>query len=678
MDFNDKIKEDALFSYAKLTYELSYSPFNETIKAFDKYISLYPNSERNTEAYRYLVDVYMVTRNYNDAISSIEKIQNKTPNILRAYQRVTFYRGLELFNNLAYNQAIDYFDLSLQNGSYDRELNARAMFWKAEALYRVGDYNTSASVYNQFLKTAGAYSLPEYENAEYNLAYAYFKLGDYDSAASHFRKYVNAMQGKRTIKLADALNRVGDYYYLKTDYTTAVQNYQQSYNMNIYDADYALFQIAFCQGLARNQQGKINNLQRLLSGFPDSDYRDDALYELGRAQERLGQNYEAAQQYQQIINNYSEGSYYRKALLQMGLINYNNGDFSKALEEYKKVAENFQGTEEAQAALQGIKNCYVELNNVDGYFTYTSRLGGGASVTSSEQDSLTYVAAERAYMAGNSGATAQLEKYLQQFPNGSFAINAHFYLAESLYKAGNYSEANEHYTYVGSQPNNIFSEQSLSRASELTFNEKNYEKALNLFNRLEAVSNSKWNVLKANVGQMRCYFILDQFQNAISAGEKVKKSDVANDALLREANYTNGKCYYQLENLNMALNAFKNVATDTKSEQGAEAKYLVADIYYRQNKKTEAENEIDDFITKGTPYLYWLGKSFLLLSDIYQDTNRNFDAKHTLMSLIENYNNQTDGIIDEASAKLAKIEASEKQEQEKAIDNSLQIQLNEN
>jgi tetratricopeptide (TPR) repeat protein len=38
LDFNERIKEDALFSYAKLTYELSYSPFNETIKAFDRYI----------------------------------------------------------------------------------------------------------------------------------------------------------------------------------------------------------------------------------------------------------------------------------------------------------------------------------------------------------------------------------------------------------------------------------------------------------------------------------------------------------------------------------------------------------------------------------------------------------------------------------------------------------------
>ncbi len=154
LDFNERIKEDALFSYAKLTYELSFSPFNETIKAFDNYISLYPSSERNAEAYRILTEVYMVTKNYKDAIASIEKIQTKTPSILRAYQRVSFYHGLELFNNLAYNEAVKYFDLSLQNGSQDRTLNARTLFWKGEALYRVGDYNNAADAYTKFLTTA--------------------------------------------------------------------------------------------------------------------------------------------------------------------------------------------------------------------------------------------------------------------------------------------------------------------------------------------------------------------------------------------------------------------------------------------------------------------------------------------------------------------------------------------
>ncbi|MCA1759374.1 MAG: tetratricopeptide repeat protein, partial [Bacteroidales bacterium] len=484
----ERIKEDALFSYAKLTYELSYSPFNETIKAFDRYISLYPNSQRNTEAYRYLTEVFMVTRNYRDAISSIEKIEVKTSEILRAYQRVTFYRGLELFNNLSYNQAIDHFNQSLQNGSYDRELNARALYWKAEALYRVSEYRSSAEAYSQFLRTAGAFSLPEYKDAEYNLAYAYFKL-------ENFNQYA-----------------------------------------------------------------------------------------------------EATRNYRRIVDNHAESAYFPRTLLQLGLINFNNGEFNQALTYYKQVAEKFSGTPEAQAALLGIKNSYVEMNNVDGYFAYTRTLGGGVNVTTSEQDSLTYMAAERLYMSGDAQASVQLQRYLQQFPKGSFATNAHFYLAEILYKEGSFSQANEHYTFVARQPNNIFSEQALSRASELTFNAGDYENALEFFNRLEKIAGSKWNLLKAYTGQMRCNFQLKRYNEAILASEKVKKSDVANEAWIREANFVSGKSNYLAGNQNAALESLKSVATDTKLEQGAEAKFLVSEILYKQNQKQQAEEEIMDFI----------------------------------------------------------------------------------
>lgn len=673
LNFNERIKEDALFSYAKLTYELSYSPFNETINAFDRYISLYPNTERNTEAYRYLVDVFMVTRNYSDAINSIEKIQNKTPAILRAYQRVTFFRGLELFNNQSYSQAINYFDLSLENGSYDRNLNVGALFWKAEALYRTGNYRNSATVYNQFFNTAGAYSFAEYQDADYNLAYAYFKLEQYEQAGTHFRRYINANQGARTVKLIDAYNRLGDYYFLRNDYNSAIQNYRQSYNLRLFEPDYALFQIALCQGLARNQQEKISNLSSLLANFPESEYVDDALYELGRAYEQLGQNSEAMRQYQLLVSNHSHSSFFRKALLQMGLINYNNADYARALSQYKEVVEKFPGTEEAQAALLGIRNCYVETNNVEEYFAYTSRLGNAVSVTTSEQDELTYQTAERAYMAGNQGAVDQLRRYIQQFPNGRYKLNAQFYIAETLYREGKYTEANEYYTAVAMQPNNNFSEEALSKASELTFNAKKYAEALEMFKQLETVANSKWNILRAYTGQMHSYNNLNQPQNAITAAEKVKKSDVVSEQLIREADYIIGKSYYKTENFTSALPGLKAAASDTKTEQGAEAKFLISEIYYRQKNLSGSESEIMDFIDKGTPFTYWLGKAFILLSDIYIQTGRDFDAKHTLRSLIENYNSETDGIKNEATQKLNAIETAERLEQEKAIQNSLQL-----
>lgn len=678
MNFDLDIQEDALFSYAKLTYELSYSPFNETIKAFDNYISKYPGSERNAEAYRILSEVYMVTRNYEDAIASIEKIKTKTPAILTAYQRVTFYRGLELFNNLAYNRAIDYFNLSIENGSYNRTINARALFWKAEALYRLGDYNNAINAYTRFLMAPGAASTAEFSDAEYNLAYCYFKLDDYENAAARFSKYVKDSQNNRSEKLADALNRLGDYYFLKTDYDRAVQNYRQSYTMKIYDADYALYQIAFCQGLQRNQQAKIENLEKLLAEFPETYLEDNARYELGRAYERMGDNANAMRQYQAIARNFPESNNHRRALLQMGLINYNSGDFNQALAYYKQVAENFPGTPEADAALLGVKNCYIELNNIDSYFAYARQLGTGSTVTASEQDSLTFIAAERNYMSGNQNASAQLERYLQQFPNGSFAVNAHFYLAELLYRDGKHSDANRHYTFVTNQPDNIFTEQALSKAGELTFNAGNYSEALGMFNRLEKAAGGKWNVLKANTGQMRCNLILKNYNEAIAAAGKIKKSDIAGEALKNEASFTEGKSYYMLNDVNKALEGLKAASTDVSVEQGAEAKYLVAEIEYRQNRKKLAEEEIMDFVSKNTPHLYWLGKSFLLLADIYMDNGDQFQAKHTLKSLYENYGNETDGIKAQASQKLLEIERLEKLEQQKAIDSSYRIKIKEN
>lgn len=677
-DFNEKIKEDALFSYAKLTYELSYSPFNETIKAFDRYITLYPNSQRNSEAYQYLTEVFMITRNYSDAINSIEKIENKTPDILKAYQRVTFYHGLELFNNLAYSQAIDNLNLSLKHSSYSSELNARALYWKAEALYRLGDFRNSAETYSRFLKTAGAFSLPEYREAEYNLAYAWYKLENYDQAAAHFRNFIGAQKDQRSERVADSYNRLGDYYFLNTEYKQAIENYQKAFDMKIFDEDYSLYQIAFCQGLQHNQSAKINSLQRLQEGFPDSEYVDDALYELGRAYERLGQTDNAVQNYNRIVSEHPQSTYFPRALLQMGLMLFNSGDYNQALTHYKKVAENFPGTPEAQAALLGIRNSYVEMNNVDAYVAYTRKLGGGVNVTVSEQDSLTYAAAERLYMSGNEQAVVQLERYLQQFPNGSFAVNAHFYLAELLYKKEKYAEANTHYTYVSKQPVNVFSEQALSRASELKFNAGNYEEALDLFVKLEKVAGSKWNQLKAYTGQMRTNFELKNYQAAIEAAGKVLKSEVANEVWKREAAYIIGKSNYVTGNLDAALKPLLEVAGDTKLEKGAEAKYLVSEIYYRKDQKKQAEDEIMEFISKGTPFQFWLGKAFLLLADIYSDRGDVFQAKHTLKSVVDNYAAENDGVKTEASKKLAAIEAKEKTDQQNARDSSFQLKIKEN
>lgn len=658
-DFDPKIKEDALFNYAKITYELSYSPFNETIKAFDKYVASYPNSERNDVAYDYLVKVYMGTSNYRDAMASIEKIKVKSPSVKKAYQRVAYYRALECFNNLDYTAAIGNFGKSVDAGDFNRNYRALALFWKAEAWYRLTDYNQAITGYLNFMKSPGAFSLPEYKTAHYDLAYAYFQLKDYENSSDQFRKYLNLENDLRSDKVADASNRLGDCYFLNRDYTSAITAYDRALRMNLYDADYALFQKAFCQGLLHDNQSKVSSLQTLIKTYPKSTFQDDALYEMGRTYERMNQPQIALIHYKDLIKKYPQSSLLNKSLVQLGLNSYNTNDYQAAIGYYKQVIDRSPNSPETQAALAGMKNCYIEMNDLDAFFAYTGRLGSGVQVSVSEQDSLSYQAAERLYMAHDKKARLQFERYLSQFPNGSFTLNSHFYLAEMLYTDGESTRALAEYEYVIGQPDNYFTPTSLLKAAGLHYNAGKYQQALLYFERFAKTSDAGNKLQDATTGIMRCQFKLENFQACAESANLVLSSEKVSDILKRETNYMLAVSYYKLGNKDKAFPILSKLSTDTNSAEGAESKFLVADILFEKQKLKEAENEIMDFIDKNSPHQFWLAKSFLLLSDIYLKNGDEFQAKHTLKSIEENYPEQNDGILETTRRKLQAIESGE-------------------
>ncbi len=656
--FNTQIEEDALFNYAKLSYELSYSPFSETIKAFDKYISKYPNSERNDAAFDYLVKVYMTTRNYNDAISSIEKIKVQSPSVKEAYQRVTYYRGLELFNDGNYSGALNYFQKSLENSVYNRVYKAQALYWKAEANYRTGQYQKAIEGYAQFQTSPGSFSMQEFGTAYYNTGYCYFNLKKYDQSSVWFRKYLNQSKTTEVYK-ADASNRLGDCYYLVRDYPEAIKHYSNSYKLNEYDPDYALFQRAICHGLSKDYSNKINDLETLVKQYPKSSYTDNSLYESGHTYERTGNIDQAIENYKQLLVKSPQSFFSRKALLQLGLIYYNKNDFNTSLETYKKLVENYPKTEEANAALVGIKNNYIDLNNVDGYFAYIQSIGGYSPVSTTAQDSIFYMAAEKKYMSGETGAEIQLEEYLSRFPDGSFKTNAIFYLADGYYSKGQYTKSLDLYEKVAAMPDNIFTEQSLLKAAELTFNAKNYDASLNYFKRLEQIASSKWNILKSRAGITRTSYKLGNLEESINMAKLLLSTENITEQMTRESNFIIASSCYKLARIDEALKYFKILAEDTKTIEGAESKFYLAQISYDQNQLKECENQIMDFIGKNSPHQYWLGRSFILLSDVYLSQNDLFQARHTLKSIIDNYSNKEDGIIDIANQKMKIISIKE-------------------
>ncbi|NOY36920.1 MAG: tetratricopeptide repeat protein [Chlorobi bacterium] len=661
LDFDPDIREDALFNFAKLTYEISYAPFNEAVQALRKYIDTYPYSQRVNEAYRYLVMAYLNTKNYRLALESLDEIEHKTEELKRAYQRVAFYRGLELMKNGQYDDAVTLFNKSLQLPGYDPGITARAWYWLGEAWYRLDKPGEALPAYRRFILSPGAISRPEYSVAQYNLGYIWFNKKNYNEAEKWFRKFI-AFDARASRKLiADAWNRLGDCAFVGRDYQQAVKYYSNAYDNGSYQPDYALFQRGFTYGLMKNPGAKIRELTKLISGFSESPYVDDALFERGLAYIDVNDATAAVKDFDEIVNSYSSSLYVPKALVQTGLIYFNTNRPQKAIAAYKQVLEKFPASPEARNALTGLRNVYVDMNDVESFFRFAEKLGSFADVSMAEKDSLFYTSGENLYMSGDCAkATQKLENYLEKFPGGIFRVNAHFYLAECERQAGDNGKALTHYQAVIHESRNVFTEPALLAAAAILYDRQDFAGALEDYVLLEKVAEAPANILTARLGMLRCSFALGNNASVITLGRSLLKTEGVTEEMAREATFKMAQAYLKEGNLDAALEQFRKTATEVSSLEGAESKYRVAGILYKQGKFDEAEKEINDFIDMSTPHPYWMARAFLLLSDLSLRKGDMIQARYTLQSILDYYENKTDGIIDEATKKLKDIGQFEK------------------
>ncbi len=676
MDFDPDAQENAHFNFAVLSYELLMSPFNEAIRSFNDYIIKYPYSDKVDEAYNYLVVAYTTTRNYRLALESIEKIKVKDEKIRRAYQRVTFFRGLELFNDLKFSEAIEMFDKSLENAQYDKQIAVRCYYWKAESYYRQQQYIESYELYQKYVAMPGAAKTEEYQQANYGLGYAAFSQKKYSDALNWFLKYVSLMKNAAIRTVADAYNRIGDCYFMQPAYWQALENYDKALAYNLSTPDYACFQKGFTYGLVDRHEKKIETLAQLIKTYLNSGYVDDALFEMGKSYVTLNKPDQAISSFKRLIAEYPNSGYISKSLLQLGLVYYNMDKGREALEYYKKVIADFPSSPDARNALVGIKNVYVDMNDVDAYVSYANSLGAMGNVSLSEQDSLIYKVAEKVYMSGDKEkAEASLASYLERFPNGNFKINATFYLADCQLRSGKSDEAMKGFEYVIAQPRSMFTEQALMSASAIYFNQGKYEESLQSYQKLETEAEINSNILDARIGVMRCQYHLHHYKESILAAQKVLTDKDLPAENIRETQFILARSYHEEKDLSHALDEYRKVAKEVSSVEGAESKYYIIEILVGQNKLKEAEDEVFDFVAKNTPHQYWMAKSFILLSDIYVAKKDDFQAIHTLQSIIDNYESKDDGIVELATKKKKaledKVNAVKEQKQE-----DLEIQIN--
>ncbi|MEZ2336166.1 tetratricopeptide repeat protein [Mucilaginibacter sp. RCC_168] len=648
LTYDKQLQEDALYEYAKLSYELDFN--TEALAATRLYLKNYPRSRRNDEVKVLLGEELLNSRNYKEAVEILEPIPNKSESAQIAYQKVTYYRGLEFYNERAFENAIGIFLRSLKN-PVDRRTQALTTYWMAEAMYEVRKYGESVENFEAFLSMPEAKETDLANYANYALAYAAFYGEQYKKAANYFEKFLRGdVKDKNTEN--DAITRLGDSYFVLKSYGTALDYYNRIIAMHNQGEDYALFQRGMIQGLQGSLDTKISTLNDVLNAFPNSDYADDASFEIAYTYFLKNDGDRAKTDLNAMIQKYPHSSYVPRALTTIGLIDYNAGHDDLAVESFKKVVADYSSTDEAKQSLKQIEKIYTDKGDAQTFINYAGTTSIG-NYTTSQQEDIMITAANNLYLKGDwQGAVGAVNAYLDKFPSKQiYEKQARFIRAQSLVNLNRSQEAVVDYNIILNDWTSAYTEKSLISMAKLYISQKKYNEAIVFLKKLETNAEFKEDYSFAINNLMLCYAQMNMPDDVLNYVKQIRGNDkAAQEDKFRTGLYA-GEAYLQKGDTTAAIKEFDYTVTNTKTIAAAEAKYNIANVEYLKGRYKTSQKMCFDLAKEMPNYDYWVAKTYILLADNYVKLKDNFQAKATLQSIIENYKGNDD-VLPTAKQKL--------------------------
>jgi len=671
VDFDKTVTEDALFNFAKLSFKIDFDPYNEAIKALREYLEAYPNSPRAKEAYGFLAEVFMTTRNYKDALAILEKIRKNDSRLEDAYRRVAYFHAQDLFNAQQYDDALKMFNVSAKPG-WNNSLSAASIYWQGEAYYRQNKLAEATEAYNEFLVTPGALESGYLNDAYYNLGYIRYKQQNYSKAVVEFRKYIDNFKKGDTKRKADACLRAGDCYYVARDWDQALTYYNKAIESSTADADYGLLQKAMVLGIKKQNSEKLATLRRIEREYPKSPYLPEALYEIGNTLFIDGKTAEAIPVMENIITKYPNSSFHKKALLKMGLHYFNLEKDNEALSYYKQVMQKYPGSKESAEALTYVRNIYVGNGNADQLIDWLRENVKDVAFEESSLDSTFYTSAENLVLKNDcEKAIVDFTKYMQKYPNGAFLINAHHYRGECYFQKENYDEALADYEYVANAGANNFLENALQKMGAIYFSKKQYEQSISVYERLEKLSELKDIRLLAQNRLLTSYGETQNHDKVIEYADNVLKDEKTTPNQKERIYLMLGKAYIAKQQVDNGLTWLKKASDSKKTEASAEATYIECQIMFERGQYTQCQKRILATVNDMVSYYDWLSRNFILLSDVYMKLDNIDQAIATLQSVIDN--NDSQEILTIAKQKLGEAKAEQNRRTAKPEQNELEF-----
>ena len=176
---------------------------------------------------------------------------------------------------------------------------------------------------------------------------------------------------------------------------------------------------------------------------------------------------------------------------------------------------------------------------------------------------------------------------------------------------------------------------------------------------------------------MRTSYLLKKYDTSNVYSNKVLENPSLNKNLKREACYAKGMSNINLKDYEEAKKPLSWIVKNTNDVWRSKAKYYLAEIDFNNDELSASEKKIKELIKLKPNYYYWVAKGLLLETKISIKKDDLFQAEQTLKSIIDNYPDKTDGILDEANALMVELLALKNTPKSIEIEEEKTIEINE-
>lgn len=634
MGFDKKVSEAALYNYAVARTEGGRIPFDSSIDILEDFSKTFPKSEYAPIVDEYLATAYYNEKDYAHALQSINRISNPSEKVLTAKQKILYELGVEALSNGNNTQAIEHMTAAANMNRYDKAIATQANLWLGDAYYGLGEYAKAETAYRKFLVSASS-SDKNRALAYYDLAYTEYMQNSFAEARKNFKNALNASPALPTKLKTDATTRIADCDYYTGNFSSALTGYASVISSDKASADYATMQHANMQGLLKNNDAKIQELNEMIATYPNSIWVPTAMLEKAQTYIELGNTQAAISSFEILVEKYPQSSDAREGLLQMAIALANSGQTTQAENAYKEVITRWPSSEQAQAANEDLRSIYASRGELDDYARFLRSIPNAPQIDDDQMERLTFEAAEND-VTENADDIAKMQKYVEQYPNGKHLASALFYIADSHYSNKRYDDAlavlNE---LLLKRPDSQYAADALLRKAHIYENSssKKSQEAVNVYRQLEQRGDA-YNIADAYSGIMRnSQFATEQVEYA----NKLLSLSGLTTEETEEAIFFRAKANLTLGNNDDAVEDFTTLIANVKSEYGSKAAVELGMHYTVTLQFDKAEKILTDFIDEGTPHQYWLARGFIALADNYYAQDNKYVAVEYLKSLKENY-----------------------------------------